>query len=812
MVLAAIPFGSFASYGAETKKLTITHINAQPTVTNTAIIISGEYHSKLGELGTFAWWRAAIFDWDEEAGVYKVINVISNYNNYDKSNFEIPEKGFAYGLCVANDGNKNDPVTNSFNYIPNLKVGDTAYLYNTDLSNAVIQNNGKNFYDADYVSDSFIKIGEPEEDLIPYNPNEAYLLGFNIVPDTIDEVVFREETSIIMTDNSGRYVDYENGKSFDWWYTFVSEWDDTEGCYVVASVSKVANYETPKQPIIPENGFAFIDHTTNKASIESLKVGSKLWLYDIDLKNSVLGENPLIRVNLPDENRTAYTPNLTNKRLATPVINEANNNNIKTTVSGINITWDAVEGASGYVLAINDSNKVPDGTMKVLPTVVTENSYTVPASILSLSENYTLWIYAIGENKETSMMGKYSLTCISDTAMNSSLRDKTVVAFGDSLTAITGWVKALGGYIGTDVINAGVGGNNTNTARARFEADVLSHNPDLTLICFGMNDQAKIISSGKPNVSLETYTANLEYFAEELQKIGSDVIFITPNPVNKKTYTSSYGMDYANGYMNEFCDAMRRVALKYNCTLIDINYECEFENLFDMLTNDGIHLDPYGQTRYTELISDHLLAVYDGIDKAELTVNEIDEKGTVLESKTYVGKEGAHRVIPISEREDYTLLTKSGKTTLENGKVFEIKYVEIAPEMKEGVNYDIDEKNSVLYAAHNTTANEFLQNFQGEGVFLRNADDTEDVTGDTLIITGMRVKYRLKNYKLIITGDLDNDGIISKSDSDIIVNYLLGKAPEPDSLADINSDGVINLADALLIIRKASGINGKYFN
>ena len=40
------------------------------------------------------------------------------------------------------------------------------------------------------------------------------------------------------------------------------------------------------------------------------------------------------------------------------------------------------------------------------------------------------------------------------------------------------------------IINAGIGGHNTENARARLQKDVLSKNPDVVIIQFGINDAA----------------------------------------------------------------------------------------------------------------------------------------------------------------------------------------------------------------------------------------------------------------------------------------------------------------------------------
>ena len=85
------------------------------------------------------------------------------------------------------------------------------------------------------------------------------------------------------------------------------------------------------------------------------------------------------------------------------------------------------------------------------------------------------------------------------------------------------------------VINAGVGGNTTEMARKRFEADVLSHRPRIAIIQFGINDAAvdvwKTPPATQPRVSLERYEANLRHFVETLKSSHALVVLMTPNPL-----------------------------------------------------------------------------------------------------------------------------------------------------------------------------------------------------------------------------------------------------------------------------------------
>src|SRR5207244_1517883 len=70
----------------------------------------------------------------------------------------------------------------------------------------------------------------------------------------------------------------------------------------------------------------------------------------------------------------------------------------------------------------------------------------------------------------------------------------SVIAFGDSLTAGYGaqpgedYPSKLSALIGTQVVNAGVSGDTTESALARIDNDVLTRNPRIVLVGLGGND------------------------------------------------------------------------------------------------------------------------------------------------------------------------------------------------------------------------------------------------------------------------------------------------------------------------------------
>ncbi len=80
------------------------------------------------------------------------------------------------------------------------------------------------------------------------------------------------------------------------------------------------------------------------------------------------------------------------------------------------------------------------------------------------------------------------------------------------------------------VINAGISGDRAPHGLERLERDVLRYRPDLTVVCFCLNDCTGGLEA------LEDYKSALAGIFEKLRAAGSDIIFMTPNMMN--TYIS----------------------------------------------------------------------------------------------------------------------------------------------------------------------------------------------------------------------------------------------------------------------------------
>ena len=74
-----------------------------------------------------------------------------------------------------------------------------------------------------------------------------------------------------------------------------------------------------------------------------------------------------------------------------------------------------------------------------------------------------------------------------------------------------------------NIINAGVSGSIAPHGLQRLERDVLRHSPDLTVVCFGLND------CGNKAEGLDKYLSALKEIFEKLTEVGSEIIFMTPN-------------------------------------------------------------------------------------------------------------------------------------------------------------------------------------------------------------------------------------------------------------------------------------------
>ncbi|MBQ7373743.1 MAG: GDSL family lipase [Clostridia bacterium] len=163
----------------------------------------------------------------------------------------------------------------------------------------------------------------------------------------------------------------------------------------------------------------------------------------------------------------------------------------------------------------------------------------------------------------------------------------TIVAFGDSVThgafdegeidyecvyhnRLRKKMNETRAYMPVNVINAGIGGITATQSLDRLDSQVLAHNPDLVIVCFGLNDV---------NGELADYLNSLKTIFTKIQESGAELIFMTPNMMNTRVDedTALHLVEYAThiaqvqngGKMDLFMESAVKVAEELGVTVCD---------------------------------------------------------------------------------------------------------------------------------------------------------------------------------------------------------------------------------------------------
>lgn len=147
----------------------------------------------------------------------------------------------------------------------------------------------------------------------------------------------------------------------------------------------------------------------------------------------------------------------------------------------------------------------------------------------------------------------------------------------NSYTAIFGrMVKELYPKTQLNVINSGISGDSAKGGLSRLERDVLSYNPDLVVVCFGLNDCGMGLSG------VIEYEKNLSEILRRVKEYGSEVILMTPNCITDSVHHSlrtereradgeRLSALMNDGVFDEYMKAARRVASENGAGLVDCN-------------------------------------------------------------------------------------------------------------------------------------------------------------------------------------------------------------------------------------------------
>ena len=452
--------------------------------------------------------------------------------------------------------------------------------------------------------------------------NETYSFGINAINTSV-----KEGQSMLLTPAYGGSV-IVNNNNYGWCRVAVFDWSEEENAYVVISLDKSLGNALNKKAIIPPNGFALVACPTSNAkysntvanytfdNITSLTVGTKVYLEGIDLANSTFeytgnideyySKNFVTKAFIKvcqEKPANCYEPNQ-DTLLDTP---KFLNMEDLYAIEDIKIEWSSVTGAKEYYVAVYKGSMNTTGDC-VITTKTTDNFVSLGAASLREGTRYTVFVYALGEEGYSSPTAHCTFMIGSKRAFDGPFKDMKVVAFGDSITDFLGWVDMLYGELGCEVVNAGVAGDRTSQALRRIEEDVIAENPDLTIINFGMNDQALNGSTNKNLTPIHVYESNYRKIIEKVQATGSDIILVAVHDVDSKQYGGGspvYNGKDAEGvtYVDRYNAVVKKLAKEYNIGFLDINNLTE--DALSFMTVDGIHLNEVGQNRYFKLIADY---------------------------------------------------------------------------------------------------------------------------------------------------------------------------------------------------------------
>ena len=131
-------------------------------------------------------------------------------------------------------------------------------------------------------------------------------------------------------------------------------------------------------------------------------------------------------------------------------------------------------------------------------------------------------------------------------------------------------IYAVRDYTPVNMINSAIGGDTATHALPRLQRDVISHHPDLCIVCFGLNDV---------NCPIEDYESSLKTIFTECNNNGIEVIFMTPNMLNTysaddteqkyKEYSVITAEWQNNGKMDSYMETARKVAEECGVTVCD---------------------------------------------------------------------------------------------------------------------------------------------------------------------------------------------------------------------------------------------------
>lgn len=182
-------------------------------------------------------------------------------------------------------------------------------------------------------------------------------------------------------------------------------------------------------------------------------------------------------------------------------------------------------------------------------------------------------------------------TFISNSKNWSLIAKQGIVCFAVLQIALSGMAAEIATN-GLTIYNKGIGGQNTEYGRKRFEQHVVEIKPDYVFIYFGLNDAL----NEKCFVSLERFIENLNWMVDRASTNGIKPVLctihsVTEEPLFKRHKQELYGSEGPNGKIARYNTAIHTLAQTKKVPLADF---ATAANQPGTVSADGVHLTSSG--------------------------------------------------------------------------------------------------------------------------------------------------------------------------------------------------------------------------
>lgn len=189
------------------------------------------------------------------------------------------------------------------------------------------------------------------------------------------------------------------------------------------------------------------------------------------------------------------------------------------------------------------------------------------------------------------------------------------INFGQNISVDKNWVTRIGETLNREdsanwqrviIQNPSVNGNTTRMALERMPHDVQSHEVDILVVTFGMNDcNYWVTDKGVPRVSPEAFKANMKEIITRGYIHGvKQVIIHTNHPSPRQDIMTGSKISYSdsnhsyNDIIREIAETDERVMFA-DIEKVMLQFVSKGEhNISDFTQEDGIHLSEVGNNIY----------------------------------------------------------------------------------------------------------------------------------------------------------------------------------------------------------------------